>query len=264
MPFLFGLFGARFSDYAGLLMGHVNSLVWFSILYPVLLSLLVFRFFGPSFFFLYLSTRRCLGEAIGFSLPSARRARRTRRAAPARPATIAWLALPSLMAVFLLYHAIIDGKSRMELFDAATDGRHGAALRAIDSGLTVNATDRHGWTPLMVAAARGDAELLRDLLSRHANLNARNSSGATALMLALWYGHPDEAEALIAAGADVRIADEDGRTALFAAAMRGDAPMCRLLLARGADRAHRDQSDKTAIEYAREEGHDDAVSALSK
>jgi len=30
-------------------------LAWFAIVYPIILSLLIFRFYGPAFFFLYLS-----------------------------------------------------------------------------------------------------------------------------------------------------------------------------------------------------------------
>ena len=77
-------------------------LVWFAVVYPTALSLLIFRFFGPAFFFLYLSARRCLGEAVDFSLPSASRKKRSRRAASVRPGTIAWLALPLLLAMLLL------------------------------------------------------------------------------------------------------------------------------------------------------------------
>jgi len=55
----------------------------------------------------------------------------------------------------------------------------------LDSGLDVNATDRHGRTALHLAAILGQTELARYLLSRGADINARNIPGHTPLMLAV-------------------------------------------------------------------------------
>jgi len=262
-PCMMGLLGMGRGGYVRLLMSPVTAFGLFAIVYPNILSLLVFRFYGPAFFFLYLSARRCHGETVGFTLPPARRERRSRRAAVIRPATLAWLSLPALMSMFLLYKQVPRAESRRELLDAASEGRNTAALRALDSGLSVNSSDRSGWTPLMQAIEAGNIAFARELVARHADVNARNSNGDTAFLVALWRGHPAEAEMLIASGSDVQIANEQGRTALFAAAMHGDTRTCKLLLARGADRTHRDQNRKTALEYAKEEGHSEVVALLS-
>jgi len=263
VPTLMTILGGNLGDYVRLLTGPFNSFAWFAILYPTVLSLLLFRWFGPAFFFLYLSARRCLGEAAGFSLPSVSRVRRSRRAASVRPATIAWLSPPVLISLFLLYKGIPHGGSTRDLLAAASAGRTIAALRELDSGLPVDSSDRHDWTPLMHAIAGGNLEFARELVARHANVNAQNSDGDTPLLIALWNRHSAEAEMLLAAGANVRMANEGGRTALFAAAMHGDSAMCRLLLARGADRAHRDQHGKTPLDYAKEEGHAEVVALVS-
>jgi S1-C subfamily serine protease len=53
-------------------------------------------------------------------------------------------------------------------------------LKAVlDSGLDVNAKDRHGWTALHAAAMFAQVELSRFLLSRGAQLNARDIDGRT-------------------------------------------------------------------------------------
>jgi serine/threonine protein kinase len=249
--------------YVQSLMGPVNSIVWFAILYPWFLSLILFRFFGPAFFFVYLSARRCLGETVEFGLPSARREKRTRRAAPVRLATAAWLSLPVLMSMFLLYKGISHGNSRFDLFNAAWDGRKTSVLRALDSGFSVNSSDVGGRTLLMHAIIQGDLGFARELVARHANLNAQNTNGETALLLALWNRRSAEAEMLIASGANVQLANVDGRTALFVAAMHGDPAMCKLLLSRGAHRTLRDQKGKTALDYAKEEGYSEVVDLLS-
>jgi serine/threonine protein kinase len=263
VPALFALFGGSLNVYVRFLTGSANAIAWFAIIYPAFLTLMFFRFFGPAFFFLYLSARRCLGEAVEFSLPSARRERRSRRARTFRPATIVWLSLPALMAVFLVYRAAMLGKPSRDLLDAASEGRKTAALRMLDSGLPVDASDRRGWTPLMFALRGGDLEFARELVARHANINAQDPNGDTPLLIALWNRRSAEAEMLIAGGANVQTANEDGRTALIAAAMHGDLAICKLLLARGADRAHRDSHGKTALDYAKQEGASAVVSLLS-
>jgi len=262
MPVLLVIPG-NLSLYVLILSGPANLLAGFVVLYPMFLSLMIFRFFGPAFFFLYLSASRCLGEGIEFSLPSARREKRSRgRTTLFRPATIAWLLLPVLMSVFLLYKGLSHGESRIGLFDAAASGRSAAVLRALDSGYSVDASDINKWTILMHAVAAGDLDLMRVLLGRHAKVNEQNSNGDTALLLALWNRREDAAEILISNGANVELPNDRGQTALFSAAMHGDLRMCKLLLAQGADKTHRDQQGKTALDYAREEGHAEVVALL--
>ena len=263
VPVFIALLAGSLDLYVRFLTGPANALAWFAMFYPAFLSLMGFRFFGPAFFFLYLSARRCLGEAVEFSVPSARRERRSRRARTFRPATIVWLSLPALMAVLLLYRAVARGESSRDLLDAASEGRKTAALRLLDSGLPVDASDRHGWTPLMFAIKSGHLEFARELVARHANVNAQDQNGDTPLLLAIWNHRSAEAEMLIASGANVQTANEDGRTALFAAAMHGDLAICKLLLSRGADRARRDSQGKTALDYAKQEGASEVAALLS-
>jgi uncharacterized protein len=262
-PWMLTMIAGSTDAYVTIVTGPKNPLVWFAIVYPTILSVLLFRFFGPSFFFLYLSARRCLAEDVRFSLPSENRERRKRRAARLRPGTKAWLALPTVLSAMLLYKIIPHAKSSSALLDAALEGRKTAVLRELDSGVPVNSSDRRGWTPLMWAVDGGHLELMRDLVTRGADLNARNGSGDTALLVALWHRRTAEAELLMAGGADVKIANDDGRTALDVAAMHGDLDMCKRLLAWGADRTHRDLKDQTALDFARAEGYQEVVSLLS-
>lgn len=50
----------------------------------------------------------------------------------------------------------------------------------IKSGRSVNETDADGNTPLMLAAARGDAKLVKTLLAKKANRHLKNRAGKTA------------------------------------------------------------------------------------
>jgi HEAT repeat protein len=66
-------------------------------------------------------------------------------------------------------------------------------------GANANLTDDRGMAPLMVAAQRCDAEVIKILLAAKANLNATNAAGLSAFEFGLVYG-ADGAAALAAAG----------------------------------------------------------------
>ncbi len=56
---------------------------------------------------------------------------------------------------------------------------------AIGNGSDVSARDKHGWTPLMIAAAESqNPEVIKTLIAAGADENARNMSGETALIVA--------------------------------------------------------------------------------
>jgi uncharacterized protein len=101
-------------------------------------------------------------------------------------------------------------------------------------GTTVDATDRHGNTPLMLAARDGHLDAVRVLIERGANLNVTAKYGLSALMLAIVRGHAEVAQTLINAGADLGIRGRgaigfEGKTALDLAEERGMVDLARLL-----------------------------------
>ena len=85
-----------------------------------------------------------------------------------------------------------------------------------------------GWTPLMMAAAAGEPEVVSALL------DAGGDHGE-ALMIACALGRTAVSRLLIEDGADVSASDEAGRTALTFAAQRGSADTVRDLLEAGAE-----------------------------
>jgi hypothetical protein len=66
-------------------------------------------------------------------------------------------------------------------------------------GADANITDERGMTPLMVAAQKCDAEIIKILLAAKANMNAQNKTGTTAFEFGLYFT-TDGAAALAAAG----------------------------------------------------------------
>src|SRR5262249_17518443 len=77
----------------------------------------------------------------------------------------------------------------------------GALLK---NGAHINAVDNNAWSALMFAAAQGEADVVRILMSRGADPNLRSKEGETALMIATNGEHKEIArvlrEARIAAG----------------------------------------------------------------
>jgi ankyrin repeat protein len=74
-----------------------------------------------------------------------------------------------------------------------------------------------GRTPLMLAAFRGDAAAVIDLLEGGADVNARDRDGDTALMFAAFRGHALVVALLLQYGANVYARARNGWTAKRAA-----------------------------------------------
>ena len=86
--------------------------------------------------------------------------------------------------------AVADNPMRIQALHAAVAGRSLEAVRLlVGAGADVNAGQHGGWTPLMGAAAHGDAEIVEVLLAAGADPAAVNDEGANAVSLATSNGH---------------------------------------------------------------------------
>ncbi len=81
--------------------------------------------------------------------------------------------------------AAVDMDGFSALHWATWSGLEGVALELIAHGLDVNSPEYNGYTPLMLAAMRGQASTVKMLLSLGANPAAKNKDGETALDLAI-------------------------------------------------------------------------------
>jgi ankyrin repeat protein len=170
------------------------------------------------------------------------------------------------------------------------------ALQMIGSGAAVNERDQMGYTPLHLAAIRGNQTIVEALLDQGADINARDFYGRTPFMLALREGHVEMARFFLESGVSLEtnytltnplfdavtggsevmaeyliergiVADTNNRfgtTALHIAATKGDAEMISLLLRHGADVDTRDQNGWSALHFAGARKHSGVIRTLLK
>ncbi|MCZ6756218.1 MAG: PQQ-binding-like beta-propeller repeat protein, partial [Gemmatimonadetes bacterium] len=118
--------------------------------------------------------------------------------------------------------ALADSGGDLRL--AARSGDLKEVRRLLESGVSADAGDDWGTTPLFLAAGQGEVEMVRYLLSKGADPSARETFfGMSVLDMALWSGSPEYqvARLLLAAGAT------DRASALAQALGAGDVDLAR-------------------------------------
>jgi ankyrin repeat protein len=224
--------------------------------------------------------------------------------------------------VFFISEAYIEGKYMADLgqikpviesFNTHTPGAFGKytaddLLEAInlndisrvkellDKNVDINGKSRNDWTALMVAAAKGNTEMVQLLLKNGANVNVRNKTGQTPIIFAAHWGHIDIVKLLIDSGVDVNAQMDDGWTALIdavnmdrlevtklliegganvnmkssegwtallAATLKNHVEIVKLLINRGADLNAKDVNNRSALRIAKSKGHTEITELLS-
>ena len=153
--------------------------------------------------------------------------------------------------------------------EAAARGNAEALIEWIRQGGDPDQSDADGWTPLLIAAVRGNAQIVDVLLNnplRQADPGkAFAPSGALPIHLAGHSGSVDTAARLLAA----RPGDLDqvwllnGHTLLLQAAFYGHAKLAAFALARGANPAATTLRGLTAADFARQFDNQSLLRAVS-
>lgn len=108
----------------------------------------------------------------------------------------------------------------------------------------------HGYAPLHIAGAFGNADAIPLLLAAGAPVDARGKYGYTPLMLAADKGRFAAAEHLLGHGANPNAALRDGQTALHLAVSAGQVDVVKLLLKHGADPDIADNCGRRPLQLA--------------
>ncbi|MES2679902.1 MAG: ankyrin repeat domain-containing protein [Bacteroidota bacterium] len=167
--------------------------------------------------------------------------------------------------LFFVVYVFLFGKAgAQDIFAAARTGdvKRIEALFKINAD-TVNSKNASGFTPLIIACYRNQAEATKFLLDHKANVNATSPEGPV-ILGACYKGNLELTTLLINYKADVNARNEAGTTALMYAALSGNVELLKLLLKQGAEKQAEERSGKTALSYAKMNGSKEIIALLSE
>jgi len=158
-------------------------------------------------------------------------------------------------------------------FRAAQIGDTESVEALIKEGADVNAKDKKNVTPILLASAYGNHDVVKLLIENGANVNYQirdNQNLFSPLNAASAYsGRADVVELLLLNGADINIKNKEGLTPLHLAAKYGHPEVIEVLIKHGAKLYKRDNQGLTALETAIKEplestisNHEEVISIL--
>ena len=113
-----------------------------------------------------------------------------------------------------------NGNDESPLMLAAIKGQIDLVKQLIARDADIN---KPGWTALHYAASSGQVEIMKLLLEKYAFIDAQSPNGTTPLMMAAMYGSPDSVKLLLDEGADPLMKNQQEMTAMDFAT-RGQRP----------------------------------------
>ncbi len=145
-----------------------------------------------------------------------------------------------------------------EIHDAAKNGdleKIKALLKDNPNLVSSKDTNNINATPLYIAAAFGQTNVIKLLLANKADVNAGADNDVTPLQIGAMLGRLDVAKLLVASNADVNAKADNGITALHLAAASGSKSIVELLLDNKADINAKDNRGWTPLHMAAGSGY---------
>ena len=116
---------------------------------------------------------------------------------------------------------------------------------------------------VLIAAYKGDVELLREILKTNPDKDIRDSRGATALHDAMFQTNMEAVNLLIDHGYDIdAVSPVDGNTPLHNAVWANNASAAKILLGKGADKNIKNKQGQTPLALARKLGKQQLANLL--
>uniref|UniRef100_A0A8C5AR01 RING-type E3 ubiquitin transferase n=1 Tax=Gadus morhua TaxID=8049 RepID=A0A8C5AR01_GADMO len=149
------------------------------------------------------------------------------------------------------------------LMTAENPSESGSTVISVLEKLLAQSTEQDNPGRLVIEAAHGSANKVRELVQKYPDKVDIKNQGKTALQVAAHQGHLEVVKALLQASSSVEVKDEDGDTALHYTAFGNQAEIARLLLSKGANVNLLNNSMCTALQIAVNKGFTDVVRVLT-
>ncbi|MDH4210229.1 MAG: ankyrin repeat domain-containing protein [candidate division WOR-3 bacterium] len=167
----------------------------------------------------------------------------------------------TLIGVFTFLFVMVGAAD--EIHDASQQGDIDRVKTLVEENAElVNLADETGHTPLHYAAAGGQVEIARFLISEKADVNALNTVNQSVLLYAAYFGNAEITEMLIADGARLNDQDIFGRSPLHYAARQRSVDALMSLIDNKANLDIRDSIGETPLHFAIRWGYDDIAAML--
>ncbi|HLJ42062.1 MAG TPA: ankyrin repeat domain-containing protein [Candidatus Acidoferrales bacterium] len=160
---------------------------------------------------------------------------------------------------------LLERGAQLDIHEAAASGKfENVAALAAKNPAAINSYSADGFTPLALAAFFGHREAAQWLLANGADINAvaKNPTGYTALTGAVARGDAEIVRLLLSHGANAAHRYGAGYSALHEAAAGGKLEIAKLLLDHGADSSARTDDGQTPLSMAEAKGQTDAAALL--
>ncbi len=139
---------------------------------------------------------------------------------------------------------------------AARNGAQEEARALLKRGANIEARDKDGNTPLILAAEHGWDSIVQDLIDAGADIHTKNNINHSALIRATLGSHSEAAcLLLIKSKIDINHKDNSNRNALFGAALSGKTKVVQELILAGADISTVSNDGYSAQDIATLAGH---------
>ena len=148
---------------------------------------------------------------------------------------------------------------REAVLSSDTDGVRAALGRGANIDAPIG--KKRGHSALLMAAEKGDAQMVTLLLEAGADIEFANKRGRHALHRSIW-GNAATMKLLLEAGADVNAPDNRGNRPINLAAYENFQAMVKLLIEAGADVNVRNERKNTPLHHAAEKGSIEAIRLL--
>lgn len=145
---------------------------------------------------------------------------------------------------------------------AASKGQDEVVNLLLSNGVNVNETDNSFGTPIVYAVIGNKVSTAGLLILAGAELDAKGPDGITPIMLGVQQSSFEMVRTLVTSRQSINDKAEDGWTALYFAVRRQDSHVLQWLLRQGACKNVTDSYKQTPLDFAKEVGWKQGISIL--